>query len=72
LGENAWPRPTPGSSTYTSTGGSVRNDIASISVELSKLKAQQALMIRGRAEYNVNMARIRKLREIISRHNPDL
>jgi hypothetical protein len=41
-------------------------------VELSKLKAQQALMIRGRAEYNVNMARIRKLREIISRHNPDL
>ncbi len=29
-------------------------------------------MIRGRAEYNVNMARIRKLREIISRHNPDL
>jgi TP901 family phage tail tape measure protein len=53
-------------------GREVRNDIASIRAELSKLTAQQAHMIRGSAEYNANMARIRELRGIISQHNQDL
>jgi TP901 family phage tail tape measure protein len=53
-------------------GREVRNDIASIRAELSKLTAQQAHMIRGSREYNANMSRIRQLRDIIAQHNQDL
>lgn len=53
-------------------GREVRNDIASIRAELSKLTAQQAHMIRGSRDYNTNMSRIRQLRDIIAQHNQDL
>jgi hypothetical protein len=57
---------------FSTTHREVRNDIASIRAELNKLTAQQAHTIRGRAEYNANLLKMKQLREILNQHNTDL
>lgn len=53
-------------------GKEVRNDIASIRKEMSKLQGQQSRMIRGSEEYVRTGKEIRRLRGILQQHQQDL
>jgi TP901 family phage tail tape measure protein len=53
-------------------GKEVRNDLASIRKEMSKLQGQQSRMIRGSEEYIRTGKEIRRLRGILQQHQQDL
>lgn len=53
-------------------GKEVRNDIKSISAEMTRLTRIQRTMTIGSKEYNQSMARIKYLKKIIAEHNASL